>query len=250
MRSEAERLEALAERLRAVEPVMPSPVAKIRAWNLVAASIEHSANVRARGRSPWRLVFAGAAAAALLVAGGVAASANSLPDSPLYPVKGALERAEGLLAFSAADRLTYHLNLAETRLTEAEAMIAGHRVDLAEQALAGMNQQLEDAAAVVTSEQQDMPALAADMQNRLQEAIAVHDRQLAGLQGEVTNPTAQQAIARARDRAEQALTSVTSHAGNGNQGNSANQGQGATGSGSHGQGSGKGTATPHPTPKK
>ena len=241
MRSEAQRLEALAERLRAVEPVMPSPVAKIRAWNLVSASIERSTSVRAPARSPWRLVLAGAAAAALLAAGAVAASANSLPDSPLYPVKGALERAEGVLAFSPSDRLTYHLNLAQTRLTEAEAMIAGHRFDLAEQALADMNQQLEDAAGVVTSEQKDMPAVAADMQNRLQQAITVHESQLAGMQGQVTNPTAQQAIARARDRAEQALQAVTNNAGgNAHQGNASGQGQG----------SGKGSATPHPTPKK
>jgi Domain of unknown function (DUF5667) len=244
MRSEAERLEALAERLRAVEPMMPSPVAKIRAWNLVEASIEQSRTVRAPARSPWRLVLAGAGAAALLAAGSVAASANSLPDSPLYPVKGALERVEGVLAFSPADRLTYHLNLAQTRLTEAEAMIAGHRVDLAEQALADMNQQLEDAAAVVAGER-DMPAVAADMEHRLQEAVAVHDQQLTGMQGEVTNPTAQAAIARARDRATQAL--IMLH-GSGNQGSGSGQGQGQTGS--QGQGSGKGPASPHPTPKK
>lgn len=240
MRSEPQRLEALAERLRAVEPVMPSPVAKIRAWNLVAASVERSTSVRAPARSGWRLVLAGGAAAALLAAGGVAASANSLPDSPLYPAKGALERAEGLLAFSAPDKLSYHLNLAQTRLTEAEAMIAGHRLDLAEQALGAMNQQLQDAADLVNSEQ-DLPAVAADMENRLEQAIAVHDRQLAGLQGEVTNPTALQAIAKARDRAQQALQTVTNNAGgNGNQGNASGQGQG----------SGKGSATPHPTPKK
>ena len=249
MRSEAQRLEALAERLRAVEPVLPSPVTKIRAWNLVAASIERSASVRAPAHSPWRLVLAGAAAAGLLAAGGVAASANSLPDSPLYPVKGALERAEGVLAFSPTDRLSYHLDLAQTRLTEAEAMVAGHRLDLAEQALADMNQQLEEAAAVVQTEEQDMPAVAADMQNRLQQAIAVHDQQLLGMQGEVTNPTAQQAIARARDRAAQALATVTTRGGgNGTQGNGSGQGQ--AGAGSQSQGSGKGTTSPHPTPKK
>jgi hypothetical protein len=238
MRSEAQRLEALAERLRAVEPVMPSPVAKIRAWNLVAASVERSTSVRSPARSPWRLALAGAAAAVLLAAGGVAASANSLPDSPLYPVKGALERAEGVLAFSPTDRLNYHLDLAQTRLTEAEAMIAGHRLDLAEQALAKMNQQLEDAAAVVSSER-DMPAVAADMENRLEQAVTVHDQQLAGMQAEVTNPTAQQAIARARDRAAQALIILQAGA-NGNQGNTSGQGQG----------SGKGSATAHPTAKK
>ncbi|HEY9288174.1 MAG TPA: DUF5667 domain-containing protein [Candidatus Dormibacteraeota bacterium] len=241
MRSEAQRLEALAERLRAVEPMTPSPVAKIRAWNLVAASIEQSTSVRAPARSPWRLALAAAAAVALLVAGGVAASANSLPDSPLYPAKGALERAEGVLAFSPSDRLTYHLNLAQTRLTEAEAMIAGHRLDLAEQALADMNQELDDAAAVVSGER-DMPAVAADMENRLQQAITAHDQQLAGMQAEVTNPTAQQAIAKARDRANQSLQALTVNPGNDNQANPSGQGQG--------QGSGKGPASPHPTAKK
>ena len=238
--NEMQRLEALAERLRAVEPVMPAPAAKIRGWNLTLAAVERSTSKGSSRSSVRRLVLAFAAAAALLVVGAVAASADSLPDSPLYPVKGAVEQARGLFAFSPADKLNYHLELAQTRLREAEAMIARHRVDLADKALAGLNQQLDAAAQVVTTEVQTDPAVAADLENRLQQAIATHDRQLAGLQANVTNPTAQSAIATARDRAAQA----------------AQQAAGASSSGNHGTvSSGKGqgnsnSATPHPTPKK
>jgi hypothetical protein len=232
---EGQRLEALAERLRGVDPVMPSPAAKIRGWNLVLASIERSPAVRSRAHGLRRLVLATVAVAILLIAGTVAASADSLPDSPFYPVKGALEQARGLLAFSPSDRLTYHLELARTRLAEAEAMIARHRIDLANQALDGLDAELAEASELVRSEQQADPAQAADMQHRLQQAIATHDRQLAGLQGQITNPTAQNAIATARDRAAAALQAATTSSGAGN-------------GGSNGQGQGKGNSV-KPTPR-
>jgi hypothetical protein len=237
---EAERLEALAERLRAVDPVTPSPASKIRGWNLVLASVQQSVGARSARHQLRRLVLSAAAAAVLVVAGAVAASADSLPDSPLYPVKGVLENVRGAFAFSPADRLNYHLDLAQIRLTEAEAMIARHRVDLAGNALDGLDTQLQDAATLVSAERDTDPTLAADMENRLAQAIAVHDRQLAGLQGQVTNPTAQAAIAAARDRAAQALENA-SNPSNGNHGGASN---------GQGQGQGKdNSATPHPTPK-
>lgn len=230
-----ERLEALAERLRSVEPTIPSPAAKIRGWNLVSAAVEQSATVRSRSHSVRRLVLAAVAAAVLLVAGAVAASADSLPDSALYPLKGVVENVRGAFTFSPSDQLTYRLELARTRLTEAEAMIARHRLDLASQALGAMNDQLNNAAQLVRTEESVDPAVAADLENRLLQAIDVHDRQLAGLQGQVTNPAAQTAIANARDRAAQAAQSASAPAGNSNTGNSTS--------------GGKSSATPHPTPK-
>lgn len=244
--SEAQRLEALAERLRAVEPVMPSPAAKIRGWNLVLASVERSTAANRKHAVLPRAVLAFAAAAVLLVAGAVAASASSLPDSPLYPIKGALEQVRGAIAFSPSDKLSFHLDLARTRLTEAEAMIAAHRVDLADQALAAMDDQLQQAAALVRAESASDPALATDLSNQLEQAITIHDAQLAGLQGQVTNPTAVAAIARARDRAQQAAQQANTRSGgskSGSQGQGQPQGQG------QGQ-SGRPSATPHPTPKK
>jgi hypothetical protein len=231
---EVERLERLAERLRSVEPVMPSPGAKIRGWNLVLAAVEQSATVRSRSHPVRRLVLAAVAAAVLLVAGAVAASADSLPDSPLYSLKSMVENVRGALAFSPSDKVAYHLDLARTRLTEAEAMIARHRLDLAGQALSSLDDQLNDAALVVESEKQSDPALAASLENRLAQAIATHDQQLAGLQGQVTDPAAVAAITEARNRAAQALQ--TSNGG-------------AKPSASPG-GNGKSpSTTPHPTPK-
>jgi hypothetical protein len=235
--SESQRLESLAERLRSVDPVIPSPAAKIRGWNLVIASVERSSSVRSKGSSLRRLIVAPVAAVVLVAAGTLAASANSLPDSPLYQIKGALEQARGVLALNASDRLGYHLELAQTRLTEAEAMIASHRIDLANRALSAMDDQLQEAAEIVGAAKQSDPTLGAALQNRLQEAIDVHDSQLEGLQGQVTNPTAQAAIAAARDRASQELQQL-------NNGTPAGQG--------NGQGQGQnphGSPSPHPTPK-
>lgn len=236
MTPEGQRLEALAERLRTVEPMAPSPAAKIRGWNLVSAAVQQSATVRSRGHSVKRLVLAAVAAAVLLVGGAVAASADSLPDSALYPIKGVVEQVRGALAFSPSDQLTYHLELAQTRLTEAEAMIARHRLDLASQALSAMDDQLGDAAALVKAEKGTDPAIAADLENRLLQAIATHDGQLARLQGQVTNPAAQSAILKARDRAAQAVQVAQTSNNNGNPS-------------PNGKGSGNASASPHPTPK-
>src|SRR5438128_12678473 len=100
-----ERLERLAERLRAVDPVMPSPGAKIRGWNLVLAAVEQSATVRSRTHPVRRLVLAAVAAAVLLVAGAVAASADRLPDSALYPLQRVMGSVSGAPAFSPSDKL-------------------------------------------------------------------------------------------------------------------------------------------------
>ena len=242
MTPEVQRLERLAERLRAVDPFIAPPGAKIRGWNLVSAAVEQSAAARSRVHPVRRLVVGLVAAAMLLVVGAVAASANSLPDSVFYPLKGVLESARGALTFSASDQLAYHLDLAMTRLTEAEAMFARHRVDLADQALSALDDQLNDAALVVQAEKQRDAAAGAAMENRLQQAIATHDAQLAGLQAQVTNPSALSAIMKARDRAAQALQTAGKPAtSNGNANGSASP---------NGTGQGNGaTTSPHASPK-
>jgi len=236
--SEVERLQRLAERLRAVDSVEASPGAKIRGWNLVLAAVEQSASVRSRTHSVRRLVLAAVAAAVLLVAGAVAASADSLPDSALYPLKGVLENVRGALAFSPSDQFAYHLDLAQTRLTEAQAMIARHRLDLASRALTGLDEQLDDAALVVRAEKQSDPVLGTSLENRLSQAIAVHDQQLAGLQGQVTNPAAVRAITEARDRAAHALQVADNPA--------SSTGHAKSSDSPSGDGKGQGTSSPRP----
>src|SRR5260370_15036145 len=143
-----------------------SPGAKIRGWKLVLAAVQQPATVRSRRHPVRRLVVAAVIAVVLLVGGALAASADSLPDSPVYPLKAVLENARGALAFSASDKFSYHLDLARTRLTEADAMIARHRLDLAGRALDGFDDQLTAVSAVVQAERRANPTVAADKENR------------------------------------------------------------------------------------
>jgi hypothetical protein len=195
----------LAERLRAIEPAQPSPAAKIRAWNLALAELQKPSSRSRKSASRGRLMLAGLAAAALLVAGAVGAAADSLPDSALYPIKGAVENVQGIVALTPGDRFDHHLALARTRLREAEAMFASHRVDLADQALNQLDDQLTSAAVLVRTIKATDPAVAGSLEQKLKQAVEIHDNQLAGLQGQVTNPTAVSAITKARNRALDAL---------------------------------------------
>ena len=212
MTPEVQRLERLAERLRAVDPFVAPPGAKIRGWNLVLAAVEQSTAARSRAHPVRRLVIGLVAAAVLLTAGALAASADSLPDSPIYPLKGVLESVRGAVTFSAEDKLAYHLDLARTRLTESEAMIARHRLDLASGALSALDSQLYDAALVVKAEKQSDPPAGDAMERRLRQAIATHDAQLASLLGQVTDPSAVSAITKAREDAARALQVATTPA--------------------------------------
>lgn len=205
MTPEVQRLERLAERLRAVEPYVPPPGAKIRGWNLVLAAVEQSTTARSRVHPIRRLIIGTAAAVVLLLVGAGAASADSLPDSPLYPLKAVVENVRGALTFSAADKLAYHLDLARTRLTEAETMIARHRPDLAGASLKALNDQLTSAALVVQTERNANPTAAVRLQDRLRQAVAADDQQLADLQGQVQTPDAVRAIVQARQHAADAL---------------------------------------------
>jgi hypothetical protein len=59
-----------------------------------------------------------AIAVAVIGFGTVAASADSLPSSPLYPIKRTTERVQLLLTFSPGARVHLHLAFAERRLNE------------------------------------------------------------------------------------------------------------------------------------
>src|SRR5260370_41145441 len=80
-----------------------SPGAKIRGWNLVLAAVQQSATVRSRRHPVRRLVVAAVIAVVLLVGGALAASADSLPDSPVFPLKDVQGKARGPRATRASD---------------------------------------------------------------------------------------------------------------------------------------------------
>lgn len=217
MSTDLQRLERLAERLRSLEPALPTPQARIRGLNLALAAVASPQAVR-RPRAAGRFLLALAAAGAVLIVGTVGASADVLPDSPLYPVKGLIENGRSLFLFSAADQVNYHLELASTRLKEATAMFGRHRDDLAAQALSGLDAQLRDAAAEIKSLSSADGQTAAKEEQRLEQAIQSHDAQLAGLQGNVTNPRALSAIQATRDRAQQTLNQTRSTVNDNNNG--------------------------------
>lgn len=195
-----ERLDRLAERLRSVPAVDPGAAGRIRAWNLVSASLTSKPAARASRRwRPVRLAGALAAAVALLLVGTAVAAAQSLPTSPLYPVKRFDENLRAALTVGTQARFNYQLELARTRLAEAQAMLEQDRVDLADASLESYDADLTEAADLAASA--GSPGATALLESRLQEAIDVHDAQLAQLQGEVTNPKARAAIQEARDRA-------------------------------------------------
>ncbi len=198
--TEMDRFERLAERLQGMPPVTPDPATRIRAWNLVSARLAGGpVAAPARRFKPFRLATALAAALAVLLVGSAVASAQSLPNSPLYSIKRFDEGLRLALTVGAPSRFSYHLELARIRLVEVQAMVNADRLDLAEAALQSYEADLADAAA--EAEQAGSPADQALLENRLQEAIQVHDAQLANLQGQVTNPDAVAAIQAARDRA-------------------------------------------------
>lgn len=199
MSSEMERLDRLAERLRALPAADPGPATRVRAWNLVSARLTATPAAGMHRSRPLRLVAALAAALALLLVGSAVAAAQSLPNSALYPVKRFDENLRAALTFGSQPQFSYRLELAGTRLQEASAMLEQGRLDLAEASLGSYQADLAEAAALAV--EAGSPNVTALLGSWLQEAIEVHDAQLALLQGQITNPEAQAAIQEARDRA-------------------------------------------------
>jgi hypothetical protein len=112
------------------------PAFRLRARNrmLAAAAQRRRAGrwnpLGALPRPAARLAFAGALAVAVLVGGltSAAASGNSLPGDPFYPIKLGVERAQLAVTFDAVARARLHAQFADVRLSEAQRLIAAGRV--------------------------------------------------------------------------------------------------------------------------
>ncbi len=94
---------------------------------------------------PLVRLAAGMAVAFLLLGGSVAASAGSLPDEPLYPVKLAVESAQLALAPSAETRAELSLRFADRRLQEVQQAAEQGRVEAVRRGVALYEQRLGDA---------------------------------------------------------------------------------------------------------
>jgi len=99
---------------------------------------------------PLPLVYRAGVAAVLVAAvvgAATMASADSLPDDPLYGVKLASEQARLSLAQAPQDLVAVELSIAETRLREATALVAQQRDAEADVAASAFGEHLAAAAA-------------------------------------------------------------------------------------------------------
>jgi hypothetical protein len=110
----------------------PDPAFKLRTRNLMLAVAAHRRASAARSRwvarPVFRLALAVGLSGALLGAGIVAASAQSLPGDPLYQVKRGMERVQLGLTLDPAANARLRMQLATRRVSEAGQLSAQGRV--------------------------------------------------------------------------------------------------------------------------
>lgn len=106
------------------------------------------------------------------------ASADSLPDDPLYDLKLAGEQLRLAVAVSPEDRAAVELSIAEHRLDEAERLAASGREDDAIVATAGYGSSIADAAAELATVEQSGPGTSA-LVAQLQSSLAASQQRVA-----------------------------------------------------------------------
>ncbi len=165
---------AAALRLRARE-LRLDPASRTRMRNTVLAALEPAKPTFADrlygvfaviGKPAPLLVRA--LAIVVIIAGllgsATVASADSLPDDPLYAFKLAGEQLRLAIAVSAEDRAAVQLSIAEHRLAEAERLATSGREDAAIVATASYGSSLADAAAELASVEASDPRTSALVQ--------------------------------------------------------------------------------------
>lgn len=174
---------AAARQLQDAPEVQPSTefrhAARARLLNRLGQRAEGRRSIWAGWLAGWRRLTAPQhalrwASAALLVvmllAGGTAAfaSTDALPGDDLYPVKRGLETARLAVAFSPVERAGLHVDFAERRLWEAEALQRLGRTEAVQQAWQDYN--AERGWAV-----QALAGLEPDQAQAFADVLAAHD---------------------------------------------------------------------------
>ena len=113
-----------------------------------------------------------------LLGGATVASADSLPDDPLYSFKLAGEQLRLAIAISPEDRASVELSIAEHRLDEAERLATSGREDDAIIATASYGSSLADAAADLATVESTDPRTAA-LVTQLQTSLSVSQERVA-----------------------------------------------------------------------
>jgi hypothetical protein len=130
----------------------------------------------------------------------IVASANSLPDEPLYPVKLTLENAQLALASTDEARADLELRFASKRVAEVQSAAEQGKHGAVAHGLALYQQTVEDA--VHTAERISPPDPAAT--EKLQESLRQNIEALQQVEQKVQNDGAQAAVAAAIARSHEA----------------------------------------------
>jgi hypothetical protein len=154
------------------------------------------------------VAYAGALAAALLVAGltAAAASDNSLPGDPLYGVKLGVERARLATTVDSAARARLELQFADVRLAEAQRLFAAGRVNEGVRGMAQYDTAVTQFNRSIAGSSLDSRALD-DLSRVLDDRAARADASLKELAGSLAaggDTEAAAAVARTQSHVEQA----------------------------------------------
>jgi uncharacterized membrane protein YgcG len=191
-----------AARIHASRPVPANPLRRLVEWT-------HSSGGKVK--AGWVPALARAAVALLILFAGfggtVVLAQSSLPDSPLYRLKLAIEDARLSLAGSPSQRVALNLAFAASRSSEVEGMAASDRAidaHLQERLQVHLDAALQNAA---QAGDQDMPRLL----EQIRVMVQTQERSLERAQLSAPEDTrealrrAEQAMAQARVQAEAAL---------------------------------------------
>lgn len=156
--------------------------------------------------APLVRLAAGLAAALLLLGGSMVASANSLPEEPLYPLKLAMESAQLALVPDPRSRVELEIQFAARRLEEVQSAARQGKTEAVQRGLALYEERVESAlsaaqAAPIPVERKEDP--------RLQDALERQQQLLEEVYSQVPDPAkdailhAQEVSKRGRTRAEE-----------------------------------------------
>jgi len=181
------------------------PFWRLKEW------IQPKPQTRKEGLKMANLVIALLMAASVVFGGGAAAayaSQDALPGDTLYPVKTVVEQAEIAITTDAQTQAELHLELAQERAAEIQALAAEGRLDLIPETAVEMQQHLQQAEQLAQELAQE------GQQEAVARVIVMSQVTEQMLQQAMTQapPEAQQALAYAVQMAEQACAHAQQHA--------------------------------------
>ncbi len=139
--------------------IEPRPEFRARARYQFHAALQERASRKSRPFSFWRARWATVLTTILVMlmasGGMVAAASNSMPDSPLYPVKLAVEQLQLRLTFSSQGKASLYAEFADRRVTEIIHMAQEGNVSLAESVTKRLDDQLAMIATLAMTDKQD-----------------------------------------------------------------------------------------------